>query len=257
MEANHGNGTRRRYGWIPDLPDHRDEIYEMPRRAAKLPTKVDLRPLCPPVYDQGSLGSCTANALAGAFAFDQRRQKLVRFPPSRLFVYYNERVLEGTTDSDSGAMLRDGMKAIAAQGFCSESIWPYRVERFRDKPSPLCYRAALGHKALQYSRVPQDLASFKTCLAAGFPFVFGFTAYDSFESDEVARTGVVPMLAQDESVLGGHAVLAVGYDDTSQRFFVRNSWGAGWGQAGHFTMPYAYLTNTNLAADFWTVRLVR
>jgi C1A family cysteine protease len=94
------------------------------------------------------------------------------------------------------------------------------------------------------------------CLAAGYPFVFGFTVYSSFEGQEVAKTGVVSMPTPDEQVVGGHAVLAVGYDDASQAFIVRNSWGAGWGQEGYFTMPYAYLTTRALSSDFWTIRIV-
>ena len=109
---------------------------------------------------------------------------------------------------------------------------------------------------MQYQRVTQVLLQMKGCLASGFPFVYGFTVYESFESDAVAKTGVVPMPAPTEKVLGGHAVVAVGYDDSTQRFIVRNSWGPGWGMGGYFTIPYAYLTDSNLADDFWTVRLV-
>jgi len=110
---------------------------------------------------------------------------------------------------------------------------------------------------VSYSRVSQTPSQMKGCLASGFPFVFGFTVYDSFESQDVAKTGVVPMPASGESVLGGHAVLAVGYDDGQQRFIVRNSWGTGWGMHGYFTMPYAYLTDRGLASDFWTIRLIK
>jgi len=94
------------------------------------------------------------------------------------------------------------------------------------------------------------------CLAAGYPFVFGFTVYESFETQDMAHSGVLQMPQPDEQVLGGHAGLAVGYDDASQRFIVRNSWGTDWGQAGYFTMPYAYLTTRGLASDFWTMRIV-
>src|ERR1700758_3752510 len=127
-----------RYGWIPDLPDQRDYVYAAPPRVVRaLPTKVDMRPQCPPVYDQGQLGSCTGNAIAGAIEFDQMKQKLSQvFIPSRLFIYYNERVIEGTVDSDSGAMIRDGIKSVSKEGACPEDMWPYDIGKFRDKPTP-------------------------------------------------------------------------------------------------------------------------
>jgi C1A family cysteine protease len=248
----------KRYGWVPDLPDARDYMYAAPMATmAKLPTKVDLRSHCPPVYDQGQLGSCTGNAIAGAVQFDREKQKLKPdFVPSRLFIYYCERVIEGTVESDAGAMIRDGIKVVAKQGVPPESDWPYDISKFAQKPPPKAYADALKDQAVSYSRVSQSLGQMKGCLASGFPFVFGFTVYDSFESQDVAKTGVVPMPATGESVLGGHAVLAVGYDDAHQRFIVRNSWGTGWGMHGYFTMPYAYLTDRGLASDFWTIRLI-
>ena len=246
-----------RYGWIPDIPDVRDRVYRAPRRVA-LPRSVDLRGTCPAVYDQGDLGSCTANAIAAAVEFDQRKQKLAQtFTPSRLFIYYNERALEGTTSTDSGAMIRDGIKAVASQGACAEPMWPYVEQKFAVCPTAQCYKAGKMHPAVEYSRIAQALSQLKSCLAAGYPFVFGFTVYESFESDAVAHSGVAPMPADGETTLGGHAVMAAGYDDASSRFLVRNSWGTGWGMGGYFTLPYAYLTDANLADDFWTIRVVR
>ncbi len=247
-----------RYGWVPDLPDHRDHLFAAPPRyLSALPARVDLREHCPEeIYDQGRLGSCTANAIGCAFEFDLLKQQLTDFMPARLFIYYNERAMEGTVGTDSGAMIRDGIKSVATQGVCSEDSWKYDTGRFAEKPSKECYTEALTHQGTSYQRVTRVPNQLKGCLASGYPFVFGFTVYESFESDEVARTGVVPMPAADEKPLGGHAVLAVGYDDASQRFLVRNSWGSGWGDGGHFTMPYAYLTDRGLASDFWTIRQV-
>jgi C1A family cysteine protease len=255
------------YGWKPDLPDHRDFLYATPPAvAAALPTKADLRPNCPPVYDQGQLGSCTANAIAGAIEFNQKKQGLPEFTPSRLFIYYNERVLEGTSPSvDSGAQIRDGIKSVASQGVCKETTWPYNDRNsdpdpcpdceFAKKPSAACYTEAKQHKIKVYQRLNAAVIStLKGCLAGGYPFVFGFTVYESFESQEVANTGIVPMPGPQEKVVGGHAVVAVGYDDSAQQFIVRNSWGANWGLKGYFMMPYGYLTNTNLADDFWTIQ---
>jgi C1A family cysteine protease len=246
-----------RYGWIPDLPDARDRMYAAPRKMAA-PKSVDLRAICPKIYDQGTLGSCTANAIAAAIEFDQRKEMLVApFTPSRLFIYYNERALEGTISNDSGAMIRDGIKSVAQQGVCAEPSWPYVEQKFADRPAAQCYIAGKLHPTVSYSRVAQDPAQMKACLAAGYPFVFGFTVYEGFESDEVAHTGLAEMPGEGETALGGHAVMAAGYDDASQRFLLRNSWGASWGMGGYFTLPYAYLADENLAADFWTIRVVR
>lgn len=246
------------YGWVPDLPDGRDLLYAAPLKPqAKLPDKVDLRKSCPKIYDQGELGSCTANAIAAALEFDQIKQRLKSVStPSRLFIYYNERAMEGTVDSDSGAMIRDGVKSVAKRGACNESSWAYAIDRFRDKPSSECYAEGRDHQAIRYLRLNQSLGQLKGCLAEGFPFVFGFSVYESFESSQVATSGAVEMPRAKEEFLGGHAVLAVGYEEQTQRFIVRNSWGPKWGKRGYFTMPYPYLLQSSLAQDFWTIRKV-
>lgn len=254
------------YGWIPDIPDQRDFLYAAPVSVlAVLPPRMDLRKQSPPVYDQGALGSCTANAIAAAHQFEQIRQLSEStgrnapardFIPSRLFIYYNERVIEHSVDRDAGAMLRDGIKTVVRQGVCPERDWPYVVARFTRKPPAPCYAEAMNHQVTSYRRLTQTLPQMKGCLASGYPFVFGFSVYESFETPAVAKTGVVPMPASGERVLGGHAVTAVGYDDSTRRFIVRNSWGAAWGRGGCCFMPYAYLLDPALAADFWTIRLV-
>ena len=246
------------YGWLPDLPDQRDLLYSASAEVRHgLPHLVDLRPQCPPVYDQGELGSCTAQAIAGAIEFDQRRQGLPEFTPSRLFIYYNERVIEDSVDQDLGAMARDGIKAVAALGAPPESDWPYEVERFADRPSARAYRDAANHRIARYERLPRDLDHMKGCLASGFPIVFGFSVYESFEGPDVRRSGRLDMPGPAERVIGGHAVVAVGYVEHDRRFIVRNSWGPGFGMDGYFTMPYDYLLERRMSADFWTIRLVR
>jgi C1A family cysteine protease len=247
-----------RYGWQPDLPDHRDHLYAAPMEMiGAIPASVDLRAQCPPVYDQGQLGSCTANAIAGALEFDRLKQKISDFAPSRLFIYYNERVMEHTVDSDSGAQIRDGIKSVGKLGDCPETEWPYTISKFKTKPTAKCYADALKYTAVSYQRVTQTLGELKGCLASGFPFVFGFTVYESFESASVAKSGHAPLPKSGEQTVGGHAVVGVGYDDAKQWFIVRNSWGNSWGMKGYFTLPYSYLTDNNLADDFWTIRIVQ
>jgi C1A family cysteine protease len=243
------------YGWKPDLPDARDKYrIEKPRAT---PDKVDLRSGFPDPYDQGDLGSCTANAIAGVLEFDQIKQgQAAPFTPSRLFIYYGERVMEGSVSEDAGAMIRDGIKVVAELGAPPEKSWPYVISKFARKPTLTAYRKAKAHQALTYERVFQNLQSMQSCLADGFPFVFGFSVYEGFESKEVAKTGVVNMPSADEGLLGGHAVCAVGYDNGSKRFIVRNSWGLDWGIKGYFTIPFDYLLNKNLADDFWDVRKI-
>ncbi len=249
----------KRYGWIPDLPDQRDYLYAAPFEAGvTLPPSIDLRPACPTVYDQGELGSCTANAIAGAIEFDRMKQNLLPlFTPSRLFIYYNKRSMEGTVNSDSGAQIRDGIKSVGAQGVCPEAEWPYDIAKFEDQPPNTCYQDALQHRAILYKRLIRDLNQMKGCLASGYPYVFGMTVYESFESQSVAQSGHAQIPAAGEQVVGGHAVLAVGYDDSQQWFIVRNSWGNGWGMQGYFALPYAYMTNQGLTSDYWTVRIVQ
>ncbi len=244
----------RAYGWVKDSNDARDHKYSAPYRAPiALPTNVDLRPHMPPVYDQSTLGSCTANAVAGALQFERIKRGLPDFIPSRLFLYWNTRAMEGTTDYDSGAMLRDAIKSLGDIGDLPESDWPYDINEFATKPPLRCYDVATYYSHVQYKRIDQDLDLMRQALAAGDPFVFGFTVYESFEGDIVAQTGDAMMPEPGENKLGGHAVLAAGYDDVKQRFIVRNSWGLSWGLNGYFTIPYSYLLDPMLASDFWTV----
>ncbi|MDE2027986.1 MAG: C1 family peptidase [Candidatus Omnitrophica bacterium] len=239
------------YGWIPDRPDHRDYLYSAIAPKVRIPSRVDLRNECSPVENQGRLGSCTANALAGNLEFLEEVNGSPYKDLSRLFIYYNERAIEGTVNYDSGAMIRDGIKGLAKYGVCTELSWPYDISEFTRKPASACYKQALKRRIVSYHRL-LTLDEMLNCLAEGFPFVFGFSVYESFESAKVASTGIVPMPGKKEKLLGGHAVLAVGYDQRQKRFIVRNSWGPQWGQEGYFTMPYKYLET--LADDFWTIR---
>lgn len=252
--------TQRRYGWRPQLPDHRDLLFRP--GVAPQPNTADLRSLFPAPYDQGDLGSCTANAISGAIQCDMARQKIDDFMPSRLFIYYNERAMEGTVGQDAGASIRDGIKSINVQGVCPETDWPYDVSRFADKPPANCYADATRARSLTYRAVAQNAGAIKAALGQSLPVVIGFTVYESFESDEVTATGIVPMPNPSEKVLGGHAVDVAGVNQTAQPwngippgyFLMRNSWGSDWGVKGYFFMPFSYLLNPNLASDFWVIQ---
>ena len=243
---------KRKWGWKPDELDFRDFPFKRVTRV-KVPDKVDLRPGCSHIEDQQSLGSCTANAGAGLYEFLEKKQGMAQADASRLFLYYNTRILEGTVREDSGASIRNTIKAMAKWGMCAEKRWPYDIKRFTVKPSSDCYKEGVKHVAIVYQRL-QTLDDMLKCLADGFPFEFGFAVYESFESDQVTKTGIVSMPKKTEEFLGGHAVIAVGYDQAKKRFIVRNSWGGDWGVNGYCFMPFAYLTDRNLSDDLWVVR---
>lgn len=252
-------------GWIPDVPDQRDKYFEPTTALAHptvspLPKQTDLRAQCSPVYNQGQLGSCTANALAAAFDFDRHKEGRDFMTPSRLFIYWNERDLEGTVGTDAGAAIRDGVKVLRRIGTPPEINWPYNIAKFTEKPNEECFEIAEKNEALTYMRIRRSQSAktydMQACLASGYPFVAGFSVYESFENPEVTKTGIVPLPASDERLLGGHAVLVVGYDEDKRWFIVRNSWGEGWGDHGYFYMPFDYLTNEHLSSDFWLIKTV-
>jgi C1A family cysteine protease len=250
------------YGWVPDFPDHRDEFFTATQSQIQaVPPKWDLRKdgnFDFDIYDQGQLGSCTGNGIAAAIEYAQRQSKMSNpFIPSRLFIYYNERVIEGTVNSDNGAQIRDGLKTVSSDGVPPETSWPYDVNRFTVKPPPAVYTAAADRKVLVYRRVDQSLTDMKVVLSLNFPIVIGFSVFESFESRAAANSGDAPLPGLGERLKGGHCVLLVAYDDQAQRFTFRNSWGQGWGAEGYGTLPYAYLTNAQLARDFWTIELVQ
>lgn len=242
------------YGWRKqrvDVRDYKAHELDFLGFSGTLPSSFDLRPGCPPVYDQGQLGSCTANGIAGALEYDLIAQKKPAFIPSRLFIYFLERSMEGTVAYDAGAAIRDGAKAVNQFGFCDERLWPYNIGRFTQQPPQSVYDAAKPEKVTNYAAVTQDITALKKILAGGRPVVFGFIVYQSFERGDVARSGVMPMPGTFDWQVGGHCVAAVGYDDAKQVVICRNSWGPSWGDKGYFYMPYAYITNPNLASDFW------
>lgn len=228
--------------------------------------RVDLRPHCPRVQNQGRLGTCTAHAVAAAYGYEQKVQKMRVITPSRLFIYYNERALTHQRKLKHVVRLRDALKAVAKKGVCPESLWRYsqNSHKFWKKPPKEAFDAATRRKVFEYHRIPIEslkpgvfLRHLKRCLADGCPVVFGFNVHESFEKPKTGKwkNGIMPVPDQKtEECLGGHAVMAVGYDDRKQAVLVRNSWGRHWGRGGHFWMPYEVAGDPKFTHDFWTVR---
>ncbi len=281
-------------GWLPDYPDFRDyrvtrdevatrlarvgqraTVKDMLTKAGvgrkarrKLSASVDLREWCPPVEDQGTVGSCTANAGVGLVEYFERRAFGRHLDASRLFLYKATRDLLHWT-GDTGAFIRTTMGALVLFGVPPEEHWPYKVEALDREPTAFCYAFAQDYQALQYYRLDPPstepgalLDAVRTHLAAGLPSMFGFTVYSSI--DDAADGGMIPFPKEGEPVVGGHAVVAVGYDDrlkiptsggtatTTGALLIRNSWGKDWGEKGYGHLPYAYILQ-GLAIDWWSL----
>lgn len=245
-----------KYGWKPSLPDHRDFKYKVDA-PIPLPDVVDLSRKELPIYNQLNIGSCTSQAIAGVFRYKKFMQTQQIFNPSRLFIYWNERAFEGTIKIDSGATLRDGIKVLNRIGVCHEDLWDYNPAKFRNEPPSPCFVEGLKNRINSYESIDNtNLFMLQQCLAKGNPIVLGFSVYESFESEETARTGIVQMPDRSESFLGGHGVAMYGYNIPEKTFKVANSWGESWGDQGYFHVPFEYFTNPNLASDFWAVDAV-
>jgi len=217
-----------------------------------LPGVVDLRSKLKIMYDQGDLGSCTSNALCYSFVFNNST-----YTPSRLFLYYNERMLDRDVSQDAGSTLTQGINALEKYGVCQESTWPYIINKFAIKPPANAYTEGAQHEVLSALRVKQTMASMKGCLSSGFPFVTGIEVYSSFEGTVATNTGYVPMPnTKTEQLLGGHAVTCVGYNDAKGVWIMQNSWGTSWGDKGYFYLPYNYLLSSSLAGDMWQITKV-
>jgi len=257
----------RKYGWVRDIPDPRDFPLFPTAVAGELPPKVDLRPTTyPGVYDQLNEGSCTGNQVADMDRDVQMRQfgGVPQFNPSRRFLYDGAREYENSLESDSGCSIRSCMKVLVKQGVPTEEEWPYIPSTFARRPPPSVYASAIKNQALAYKSLAsakrttaQRLAEMKRCLADGFTFVFGFTVFRNLEA--VGRDGIMGMPSADDlryGVLGAHATKAVAYTDHKEFFLLKNCWGPDWGYRGYFTMPYRYITDMDLAADFWSLRAI-
>ena len=241
------------YNLIPEKKTYTNTLRYKPKSlsTANLPSSVDLRAKMPPIVDQGTVGSCTACAVSAAFQFCD-----LSWDGSVLFLYFNTRMLDGNTSQDNGSTLSQAVNAVNKYGICSNERWPYLTNMWATQPNVQCYVEGLKHQTIGYSHVEQTGDQMKACLASGYPFVIGIYIYQSFENPDVERTGNVPMPGAGEAMLGGHAIVCVGYDDSRGIWICRNSWGTGWGDAGYFYLPYGYLNDTNLATDVWKITQV-
>ena len=240
-----------KYGWKAPIsrPEGIRNYRDVKPMDAVLPISVDLRPKDAPIYDQGQVGSCVGNATCGAIQFIQPE-----LTPSRLFAYYNARKIEGTTDEDAGCCVHDCIQGVVTNGICSETDWPYIEDNATVTPSNQSYIDAKKDLITEYFAI-ETIEEIKQCLAAGFPVIYGITLHESFESDEVASTGIVPEPKKHEEILGGHGMELVGYDDSDPDnpiFIDRNSWGTVWGQSGYCKIPQKMVMKWG--SDFWTIR---
>ena len=269
-------------GWLPDYPDFRDYSVEeksikkmltptgvVKAAAPALPVTTDLRPWFSPVEDQQSIGSCTANAGVGMVEYFERKAFGKHIDASRLFLYKVTRNMLHWT-GDTGAFLRTTMGAMVLFGVPPEEYWPYVIADYEKEPTPFCYAYAQNYQTISYYRLdppgvtkPSLLSQIKTNLGAGLPSMFGFTVYNSIS--QAKTTGKIPYPTKGEKIAGGHAVVAVGYDDnmkiknlnsgateTKGALLIRNSWGTGWGDSGYGWLPYDYILK-GLAVDWWSV----
>lgn len=248
---------KKRFGWKRQPIDHRDYHFRVPpRKLALLPAAVDLAPNMPPADDQGDLGACGPNSVDVLLQYDQKIEKQAVFPTSRLTTYWFTRYLQGDTADDTGVDNRTMLKALNTYGFCQETLWPYNVAKFAQKPPAAAIAAAALNKITSYAAVTVNLDQMRGTIASGFPFLFGADVYQAILSDQVAATGIIPMPKKSETPIGGHDVAFVGYDDKRRAFKFEMPWGKSWGLQGYGWWPYDYATDPNRCGDFWVINAV-
>lgn len=245
------------YNHKKDMFDGSEKKFDLAHSENQLPTHFDLRdlPFFPPILNQGDLGSCGPTEISNAlrFCIGKELGANAEWQPSRLFIYYFTRLLEGSPlDQDTGISIKSGLESISRYGACNEDLWPYNISDFAKPPSSVSIKSAHDNiKNFHCINVPQSITHVKSALVSGFPVIIGIQVYSSFESDTVAQTGIVPMPSDSDTYLGGHCVSIVGYSDDTKTFTCSNSWGTNWGKQGFFTIPYDYINDSSLASDFW------
>lgn len=242
-------------GFRADKPDFRDVYFKdtLYKKGLKIDNQIDWTSRIGPCWDQGDIGSCVAHGVGSLVAYVNPN-----YMPSRLKLYYDGRVIEKTVSIDSGLEIRDGVKAAVTVGVCPESMWAYDTSKFKKKAPAACYTKANDKFITKYSRVNNTIDEMLNCLQQGSPIVIGATLYESFESDTVAKNGVVPMPTTREQTIGGHCTAIYGADVSRKMFLVRNSWGTDWGihdgkHNGYYWFPFAYAENTDLVSDCWMI----
>ena len=249
---------QRHYKLFKSPPNNR-KICNITSPIQSFPSKVDLSPNMPPPLDQLNLGACASNAASNIIRYLQKKENIPEIQPSRLYLYWNTRVnIEGNSpNEDSGVCIRDICKAIKDYEACDETIWPYDITKFSHSPPLEAYKKADLYSFIKYAYVPQDLNCVKSMLSTGNPLLIALQIFTSFESDEVAKTGIVPIPdLRHETSMGWHAIILTGYDDETKMFTCLNSWGS-WGKNGFCKIPYAYILDNFLAGDFWVISLTK
>lgn len=248
------------FNYTFDEKDSRDKLFKNvlkgPIDPKYLPASVDLRKDVGKPLNQLNLGSCTSNSVAYGLRYCVKKLSFKEFNPSRLFIYYNGRVISNfSVKEDTGLSIRNGYKSVAKNLCCNEKIWPYVVKDFSKKPVEEAYKEAKKFKNFQYLRLASDILHLKKCLKDGYPISFGMSLFKSFVSREVSKTGIVPLPKKNEEEIGGHAMIIIGYSDDKKSFQVMNSWGEKWGDSGMCWIPYEYIMNEKYTSDFWSPRV--
>jgi C1A family cysteine protease len=244
-------------GYCPDKKRRNSNDFSASRfSAAEMPEIIDLRPFMTTVENQYDSNSCTANAMAGAYEYLENRLYGQATDVSRLFIYYNARALDDSTQADEGTYLSNCVKVVRKYGACAEEIWPFQLGQIKEKPPKAAYKDGVRFRIEDAASLAVDLDTMRACLAEGYPFVFGLQLFESFTGSG-GNGGLVPMPdIENEAHNGGHAMLCVGYSDSDQVFVVRNSWGPEWGDGGYCYVPYAYMADPDMTADCWVIRQV-